>query len=63
MGIWEQQLDELNDELGECIERLKRGEMAWHLNDGFFSTKMGKAGQMIGQIASIRFGFLRQSNI
>ncbi|KAL7078454.1 hypothetical protein ACQ4LE_002283, partial [Meloidogyne hapla] len=45
MGIWERELDKLNDELEQCIDQLKEGKLIW---------KASKARQTIGKIASIR---------
>uniref|UniRef100_A0A915NFG8 DUF155 domain-containing protein n=1 Tax=Meloidogyne javanica TaxID=6303 RepID=A0A915NFG8_MELJA len=45
MGIWERELDRLNDELEQCIDQLKEGKLIW---------KASKARQTIGKIASIR---------
>nr|CAD2194316.1 unnamed protein product [Meloidogyne enterolobii]CAD2205258.1 unnamed protein product [Meloidogyne enterolobii] len=45
MGIWERELDRLNDELEQCIDQLKEGKLIW---------KASRARQTIGKIASIR---------
>lgn len=45
LGVWEQELEDLNDQLEACIDKLKTGKLLWNLK---------KAPKMIGRVYGIR---------